>query len=153
MADENDIEENVFEDEELEIVDRVFATPLEEDNKTILKRVSIKEHEQAFHRLFLELLDFGKAYDKAKQDFTKALLNTGSRENPQAIYEYIDTLSSRLEKIHIVKQLCAVLGLQGEMEQIIEYEMDRIYKAPQKRESSTANYGSTVAGDIRNDTK
>lgn len=129
----------------------IKETPFDEENKKILGEKDIKNYEEVFHQIYLELLDYAKAFNASKEQFTNALLNSGARENPQEIYGFIDDLSSRLEKIHIVKRLCSVLGLQGEMDRIIEAEIELIYKSPRVRRSSQVSYGDMIAGDRRND--
>ena len=154
-------EENVVDDEELmeegdnggegeEGENGGEATPLKKDNEKILGTCSISDYEKAFHKIFLELLDYGKGLHNAKESFTTALLNTGSRENPQDVYEFMDLFSSRIEKIHIVKRLCVMLGLHSEMDAIINHEMELIYNRPSKpRKSFVMDSGGIVAGDIR----
>ena len=146
------MDENIFEDEIEQLVeeeDEYELTSDSEKNKKILSDCTISEYEREFHRIFLGLLDFGKAYHNSKQDFTAALLNTGSKENPQDIYSFIDMMSSRLEKIYIIKRMCAVLGLHNEMDRILEAEMDIIYKSPNIRKPAPVNYGDHVAGEFR----
>lgn len=151
---EEDLKENVLGDEdrsEEEIKEE--PTPFEEENKKILSDCSRGAYEKEFHKLFLGLLDFGKAYHNSKKSFTEALLNTGSKENPQDIYAFIETMSSRLEKVYIVKRMCAVLGLHSEMENILEAEMELIYKSPNIRQPTPVNYGDLVAGEMQNGQK
>jgi len=128
-------------------------TPLHDDNKEILKKCTVGEYQDAFQRVFLELLDFGKGYVNAKNDFTSALLTTGSRENPQDVYAFMDEVTDRMEKIYIVKRLCALLGLQGEEDQIVKHELERIYNRPVPRRATYGPVGfdnSGIAGDVRN---
>lgn len=148
--DDDELKEQILEEVE-KASEEESTTPLAEENQDLLTDVSISEYEKAFQGLYLELLDFGKAYHNSKTNFTNALLNTGSRENPQEIYLYIDDMSSRLEKIHILKRVCSMLGLHSEMDKIIDAEMELIYKAPKLRRAATpVNYGDTIVGDLRN---
>lgn len=147
---ETELKENILGDVREFSEEMEDETPLAEENRELLNSVSITEYEKAFQQVFLELLDFGKAFHNSKQNFTNALLNTGSMENPQEIYAYIEDMSSRLEKITIVKRVCAMLGLINEMDKIIEAELELIYKKPTPRRSGTSNYGDVIVGDLRN---
>lgn len=148
--DEEELEENVIKDEESS-KNKDEETPMAEDNRTVLKKINIEDYEKAFQDLYLELLDWAKAYEGSKVNFTNALLNTGLQINPQDIYGYIDSLSSRLEKIHIVKRLCNLLGLHNEVDKLVNAEIDLIYNKPQpKPRSTTTSYGDSVVGDLRN---
>lgn len=145
------MKENIVDDEPQEEPSEE-ATPLFEDNAEILKRCSVEEYERAFHKIFLEILDYGKGLHQAKESYTNALLNAGARENPQELYEFIDLFSTRIEKIHIVKRLCVMLGLHTEMDEIISNELELIYKRPSKpRQSYLVDHG-VVAGDISRQT-
>jgi len=141
------MKENVVDDEE-EILPE-DDTPFKEVNEEILKRCSMAEYEKAFHQIFLEILDYDKGLHQAKESYTNALLKSGSRENPQDLYEFMDLFSSRIEKIHVVKRLCGMLGLHNEMDEIISKEMELIYNRPSKpRKSYLVDHG-VVAGDVR----
>lgn len=123
-------------------------TAKEEDNQKISKSYVIWE--KAFHDLFLEILDFDTGYNSAKTSYTTALLDTGSHENPQMLYQFLDMLTSRMERIHIVKRLCSYLGLHHEMDRIIEHELNLIYNQPRAQQTKTVVLNSPViAGEIK----
>jgi hypothetical protein len=126
----------------------VGKTPMSEENKEINAKVS---WEKAFYELILEILDFDLSWTNSKTNFTNALLSAGSQYNPQQLYQLMDLLTTRLERIHIVKRLCNFLGLQNEMDRIIDAEMDLIYKTPRYNMTRTLDLTNPVAGDIRND--
>jgi len=133
--------------EMLEEHGNVDKTPMAEENKEINSNVS---WENAFHSLFLEILDFDLSYTNSKTSFTNALLNAGVQYNPQAVYQLMDLMTTRMERIHLVKRLCNFLGLQHEMDRIVDAEMELIYKAP-KTNNMPRNLDLTnpVAGEIR----
>ena len=156
----SDLDDNSFEeledeqDQKEKVDDQDYdgdkgKTPFSLENRDILKKCSISDYEKAFHQIYLELLDFGKGLHHSKQSFIQALLNKGSHENPHDIFEYIDMLSSRLEKIHIVKRLCMMLGLVNEMDQIIEQEINLIYNGKSKATRSAILSHGVVAGDVK----
>lgn len=146
----DDLEENVFDTDNTDEIS-VEDTTLAEENKEVLGNIKIEDYEKAFQDLYLELLDFAKAYEGSKTNFTNALLNTGTQINPQEIYAFIDSLSSRLEKIHITKRICNLLGLHSEVDKIVDAEINMIYNKPQPRpRTTTTTYGDTVVGDLRN---
>ncbi len=121
--------ENENDLEELEEDEDINSSPMAEENKKILQS---KNYESDFHNIFLELLDIGKGYHKAKESFTDALLKTVSQENPQNVYQYMDFLTQRFESIHVIKRLCALYGLHDEMDRILEHEMMLIYSSPNR---------------------
>jgi len=125
----------------------IESTPMSEENKQINSQVC---YEKAFHELFLEILDFDIGYVQAKKSFTDALLNSGAHDNPQVFYQLLELITTRLERIHIVKRLCGFLGLHNEMERIIEKEMDLIYKTPQYNIIRQLDPTNPIAGERTN---
>jgi hypothetical protein len=126
----------------------VDQTPMAEENKKIN---SNPFWEKAFHDLFLEILDFDLSYINSKTSFTNALLNAGVQYNPQAVYQLMDLMTTRMERIHLVKRLCNFLGLQNEMDKIIDAEMELIYKTPRYNMSRNLDLTNPIAGEMRND--
>jgi len=126
---------------------QIDATPMSEENKEIGSNVI---WEKAFHDLILEILDFDIGLVTAKTSFTNALLNAGSQYNPQSLYQLMDLVTTRLERIHLIKRLCGYLGLHNEMDKILEKEMDLIYKTPQYNIPKTLDMTNPIAGDKRN---
>ena len=106
----------------------IEPTPMSDENKKINSQVF---YEKAFHELLLEILDFDLGMVNAKKSFTNALLNAGVQYNSQSLFQLMDLITTRLERIHLVKRLCGFLGLQNDMDKIIERELDLIYKTPQ----------------------
>lgn len=131
---------NILESEQFEIE----HTPMFEENKEINSDIP---WEKAYHELMLEILDFDLSLVNAKTNFTHALLNAGLKYNPQDLYKLFDLISTRLERIHIVKRMCNFLGLQGEMDKIIDYELDLIYNTPRYNTTKTVDLTNPIAGD------
>jgi hypothetical protein len=131
---------------EKEFIPIAEATLNKENNEKI--NMSEVIWEKAFHDIFLEILDFDSGYNKAKVSYTNALLGSGSHVNPHdGLYPFIDMLTTRLERIHIVKRICNYLGLHSEMEKIIEHELNLIYNHPRGGQSRTVELGSPIAGE------
>lgn len=133
---------DIIEKEMSEVV--IEPTPMKEENDKINSAIP---WQQFFHDLFLEILNIENGFVTAKTSYTEALLEFGSKENPQALYQFIDMLTIRLERLHIVKRMCYALGLQTEMDRIIDNEMSLIYKTPQVSQSKMVDRNNTVAGD------
>jgi len=144
----SDFEEHVIEDFE-DPIPEPEPTPMAEENRQILDNCNITDYEKAYHKIFLEVIDISKGFHFSKESFTSALLNGGSHENPQELYEYMDLLISRLEKMHVVKRLCGMLGLHSEMEEILTNEMNLIYNRPSKPKKSFVVDNGVIAGDVR----
>ena len=136
--------EHLEEDIKLEKTENVDATPMLEENKLISSSIV---WEKAFTDLFFEILDFDLGFNDSKINFTNALLNSGSQYNPQNVYQLLELITNRLERIHIVKRLCNFLGLQNEMDKIIESEMELIYKTPRYNMPRTLDMSNPVAGE------
>ena len=111
----------------VEMVNAISSTPMVEENLKINSKIL---WEKAFHDIYLEMYDFDSGYMKSKESFTQALLNSGSHENPTDMYRALDNITTRLQKIHIVKRVCSFLGLHAEMDKIVEYEMNLMYRHP-----------------------
>lgn len=125
---------------------KVDASEKAEDNIKI--NTSPALWEKAFHDIFLEILDFDTGYKNAKESYTHALMSIGSHENPQGLYQVTDLITTRLEKIHIVKRLCNYLGLHNEMDCIIEHEINLIYNHPQRAlQTRIVELGNPIAGE------
>ena len=129
---------------EVEETENVVETPMSEENKLIASSIV---WEKAFTDLFFEILDFDLGFNDSKINFTNALLNSGSQYNPQNVYQLIELITNRLERIHIVKRLCNFLGLQNEMEKIVEHELELIYKTPRYNIPRTLDMSNPVAGE------
>jgi len=125
----------------------IELTPMSEENKDINSKI---HWEKAFLDLIIEILDFDLSFVNAKTNFTNALLNNGSQYNPQQVYQLLDLITTRLERIHVVKRLCNFLGLQNEMDRIIECELELIYKTPKYNMPKTIDSTNPIAGEIRN---
>jgi len=121
-------------------------TPMYEENKKINTGIG---WEKAYHELILEILDFDLGLVKAKTSFTNALLNAGVQYNPQQVYQVMELIATRLERIHIVKRMCNFIGLQNEMDKIIEHEMELIYRTPQYNRLKNVDLTNPVAGETR----
>ena len=119
-------------------------TPMTEDNKEINTKIF---WEKSFYDLIFEILDFDLGFTTSKVNFTNALLKTGSHYSPQSLFQQLDLITTRLERIHVVKRLCNFLGLQNEMDKIIEYEMDLMYKTPKYNMTRSYDLTSPVAGE------
>ena len=125
----------------------VEATPMSEENKQINSQIM---YEKAFHELMLEILDFDIGLVEAKKSFTYALLNSGSQYNPQSLFQLLDLITTRMERIHLVKRLCGFLGLQNEMDRLLDRELDLIYKTPQYNIPKPMDTSIPIAGEHRN---
>jgi len=125
----------------------IDPTPMAEENKEINTKV---QWEKAYHDLMLEILDFDLSLVNAKTSFTHALLNSGLQYNPQDLYKVFDLVSTRLERIHIVKRICNFLGLHNEMDKIIDNEIELIYKTPRYNMPKTFDSTNPIAGENRN---
>lgn len=126
----------------------VEPTPMAEENKTINSQVC---YEKAFQELFIEILKFDMGFVNAKKNFTEALLNSGAHDNPQGVYQLLELITTRLERIHVVKRVCGYLGLHNEMDRILEKEMELIYKTPQYNISRQLDLSMPIAGEHIND--
>jgi len=124
----------------------IEPTPMQTENKEINSKVS---WEKPFHDLMLEILDFDLGFTNAKTNFTTALLNAGVHYNPQQVYQLLELLTTRLERIHIIKRLCGFLGLHNEMDKIIDCELELIYKTPRYNIPKTVDLTNTIAGENR----
>lgn len=126
---------------------RAEATDNAEENLEI--NTSPLVWEKAFHDIFLEVLDIDTGYKNAKESYTNALMGAGSHENPQALYQFLDLITTRLEKIHIVKRLCNYLGLHNEMDRIIDSELNLLYNHPQSAQKTrTVELKNPIAGEF-----
>lgn len=123
-------------------------TPMQDENAKI--NTSPVFWEKAFVDLFLEVLDLDTGYNNAKEGYTRALLESGSKINPHDMYQFIDLLQVRVGRIHIIKRVCNFLGLHEEMEKIIEHELNLIYKHPSGNSNKiTFSTTSPIAGEIK----
>ena len=136
--------ESITEETIERLVGQIDPTPMAEDTKEINTKVF---WEKAFYDLIFEILDFDLGFTNAKSNFTNALLNAGSQYNPQGVYQLFDLVTTRLERIHIVKRICNFLGLHGEMEKILEHEMELIYKTPRYNMPRAYDLTNPVAGE------
>ena len=139
-----------IEDEKETVLDSditVEKTPMVDENIEINSSVS---WEKAFQELFLEVLDFELGYHKSKINFTNSLLNAGVQYNPQTVYQLVDLMTTRMERIHIAKRLCNFLGLHNEMDKIVDAEMELIYGTPKYNVSKTTDITNPIAGEMRN---
>jgi len=129
------IEENISQPE---------PTPMLDENKAINTN---PVWEKAFYDLLFEILNFDLDFNNAKINFTGGLLNAGLQYNPQNVYQLLELITNRLERIHIVKRLCNFLGLQNEMDKIIGYELELIYKTPKYNIPRTLDLSNPIAGE------
>jgi len=120
-------------------------SPMQYENTLINK--SPVHWKKIFLQIFSEILEIESGFVQAKTDYTNGLLNMGSNESPQALYDKVDMMSTRLEQIYLIKRLCGILGLHNEMDSIIEHELSLIYKSnpnPPKQ-----NLGGTIVGESK----
>ena len=120
--------EESLDSEKIEKFMKNMETPMAEENYKI--NASKVLWEKAFHDIYLEMYDFDSGYIKSRESFTRALLNVGSHESPTEIYKLLDSVTTRLQKIHVIKRICCFLGLHNEMDKIIEHEMNLMYRHP-----------------------
>jgi hypothetical protein len=122
-----------------------IPSPMAEENEEILKSAN---YEKIFHDIFLELLDISKGYVESKVSFTNAQLKSGSQENFQAVYQFMEMATQRLERIVIVKRLCLLYGLHKEMDEILSNELELIYKTnTPPRKYTTTDISNPIAGE------
>jgi len=129
-------------------------TPMLEENEAIQNKSAIVQYQKNFQELFLEIHDLDKGYALAKEGFTNALLSGGSNSNPQEVYQYIDMLTTRMEKIHIIRRICAMVGLQGDLDKIIDYELELLYRSRQAPvRKTTTELSNPIAGETKYEPK
>lgn len=90
-------------------------------------RIPSEEFKTEFAKIFLSVMDTSMGLHQAKIDMTRALLQQGVKMNMQDMFAMTDLLVDRLQRIFVVKNLAPMLGLVGEIDNIISREMDLIY--------------------------
>lgn len=100
-----------------------------------------------FAKIFLSMMDVSVGHNQAKIEMTRALLAQGVQLNMQDMFSLTDLLLDRLQRISIVKSMAPLLGLTGEMEEIIRREMDLIYASRKQVVTKTHGVINGDAGD------
>jgi hypothetical protein len=100
-----------------------------------------------FNKLLTEVFSFENDFESSKKNFLQALLNQGIKANPDAVFSLFEMTNTRLVRMFVTKSICNLLGLQHEMDRIMDKEMDLIYSA---RERITSGVSQVIVGE-RND--
>ena len=142
-----DVIEEEKENKEEKEKEEELTTPMAEENHKINSSIV---WEKAFQDIYLETYGFDIGFTQSKEKFTQELLNNGSHESPTDLFKFLDMLTTRLQKIHVIKRVCCFLGLHNEMDKIIEHEMCLIYQHPGVfKEPKTRSV--VIAGETRNE--
>lgn len=96
------------------------------------QRQLTKDFQDLFVSIFLEFYDVESGLDRAKEEFTEALLKQGVEANFHQVYSYVDNITVRMSKISAVKRLLYMMGLHREFDSIMQKEIDLIYSTREK---------------------
>jgi len=100
-----------------------------------------------FNKLLTEVFFFENDFESSKKSFLQALLNQGIKANPDMVFSLFELTNTRLIRLFVTKNLCHLLGLEHELDRIMDKEMDLIYSA---KERMTSGISQVIVGE-RND--
>lgn len=100
-----------------------------------------------FTNLFVEVYDVQSGFEQATENYTKVLLERGLEINPQELYSQVQLMARRYMKLAMVKRLCHAMGLSGEMDKILEREMDLVYNSNRSSDKAPPGPNVVAAGE------
>lgn len=94
-----------------------------------------KTFEKVFEDIVKQVVDvetgLQNTVDKTVEDF----ISKGINIDPKGLFDFINLAESRIVKIMVAKQLCMAMGLQAEMDRILEKELELAYSKPAEKSS------------------